>query len=293
MKTYSKSIILILFAIATLCACSKEEDLGKSNIDVETPNRQGTDKWIYDNFVVPLNLEVKYRWDDSEVEIDKKLVPAEESQVIPFLEVVKKVWIEPYTDKTVVPDETFLKRLSPKQIVLVGSLNYNSDGTITLGTAEGGRKIVLYEVNGFSKTNKEQVLRMLHTMQHEFGHILHQNKLYPAEFKKITPAYTKTWNNYDLETCNKEGFITQYARSSPDEDFVEMIAAMLTMSKTEFDNMVKAIKWADGRNKIREKEQFVVAYYRDKYGIDIYALQQRIADAMASLNAPVTPPAGK
>lgn len=285
MKLTNRIILILLLIAAFSTSCKKEEDLGSSNIIVVTPDRQGLDKWIYDNYVTPLNIEVKYKWDDSELDLDKKLVPPLESQVQPYLDVVKKVWIDPYTDAKIVPDQTFLKRLSPKQLVLVGSLNYNTDGTVTLGTAEGGRKIVLYEVNTFNKANKEQVVRMLHTMQHEFGHILHQNKMYPTDFKKITPKYTATWTNYSLETAYKDGYISQYARSNPDEDFVEMIAALLTMSSTEYNTLLTNIESAypDGADKIRQKEKYVANYYKDKYNIDIYALQKRIADAMSTL----------
>lgn len=285
MKNRFQIVALLLVAVASLFSCSKSEDLGGSNIVISSAERNDLDKWLFDSFVSPLNIEVKYLWDDSELDLEKKLIPAEMDKVKPFMEVVKKVWIEPYTDTRIVPDASFLKRYCPKQLVLVGSLSYNTDGTVTLGTAEGGRKIVLYDVNGFDKANMDQVVGMLHTMQHEFAHILHQNKMYPTEFKTITTGYTSTWYNFTDAQSNLDGFITSYARSSTDEDFVEMIAAMLTMSKEEYDNKIKAIKSVTGRNALRQKEAFVVTYFRDKYNINIYQLQQRIVDAMNSLNA--------
>lgn len=282
---YNRYILVLLsFIVIGSVSCSRSEDLGDSNITIPSSERKDLDKWLFDNFTKPLNIEVKYLWDDSELDLNKKLVPSEKEKVQPFMEVVKRVWIDPYTDPTVVPDESFLKSLCPKQIVLVGSLSYNSDGTVTLGTAEGGRKIVLYEVNNFDKMNKEQVIRMLHTMQHEFAHILHQNKMYTPDFKKITPNYTTTWSNFSDEESNDAGFITSYARSSADEDFVEMVAALLTMSKSEYNRKIDRIVSAEGRTLIRKKEAIVVAYFRDKYNIDIYKLQQRIVDAMKSLN---------
>jgi substrate import-associated zinc metallohydrolase lipoprotein len=291
MKNNYKMLALLLLALVGITSCSKEDSLGESNIVVSTKERKGLDKWIYDAYIKPFNIEVKYLWDDSELDMDKKLVPPMMNMVQPFLEVIQKVWIEPYSDANIVPDQSFLKKLSPKQLVLVGSLNYNTDGTVTLGTAEGGRKIVLYEVNNFSKTNKEQVTRMLHTMQHEFGHILHQTKMYPLEFKKITPSYTTTWKNYTDADSRNAGYITSYARSSADEDFVEIIAAMLTMSRAEFNAFVYGPSVSpQGKAFIKQKEVIVVNYYKTKYNIDIYQLQQRIVDAMTALNAvpPVT-----
>lgn len=286
MKNRYRIVALLLLSLVVLSSCSKDEDLGGSNITIPSEEMGELDAWLIDSFVKPLNIEVKYLWDDSELDLTKKLVPAETGKVKPFMEVVKKVWIEPYTDITIVPNTSFLKKYCPKQLVLVGSLNYNTDGTVTLGTAEGGRKIVLYDVNGFSKTNNEQVIQMLHTMQHEFAHILHQNKMYPEEFKKITIGYTSTWYNIKDEQSNLDGFITSYARSSTDEDFVEMVAAMLTMSRTDYDAKINKIKSVDGRAALRKKEAMVVSYFREKYDIDIYKLQQRIADAMSSLNEP-------
>lgn len=287
MKNRYGIVVLLLLSLVGLSSCSKNEDLGGSNIEIPTQQKSELDTWLFDIFVKPLNIEVKYLWDDSELDLDKKLVPADMTMVKPFMDVVNKVWIEPYTDPKIVPDASFLKRLCPKQLVLVGSSNFNSDGTVTLGTAEGGRKIVLYEINAFNKANKDQVLQMLHTLQHEFAHILHQNKMYPEEFKKITTGYTSTWFNIADEQSNLDGFITSYARSSTDEDFVEMVAAMLTVSKTEFDTRISKIKSVSARAALRAKEAIVASYFMDTYNIDIYALQQRIVVAMNALNAPV------
>lgn len=283
MSMNKKVLALLLFASVGFFSCNKEDDLGSSNIKIAEPQRQGLDKWIYDNYVIPLNIEVKYKWDDSELALDKKLVPPYQDRIEPFLQVVKSVWAEPYADLAIVPDPAFLKMLSPKQIVLVGSMSYNADGSVTLGTAEGGRKIVLYDVNNFDKKAKFRVIRMLYTMQHEFAHILHQNKMYTPEFKKITPNYTTTWMNYADNESNDAGFITSYARSSSDEDFAEMIAAMLTKSKVEFDAFVNSIESVEGQKSIRKKEAIIVTYYRERYGINIYSLQQRVVMAMVAV----------
>jgi substrate import-associated zinc metallohydrolase lipoprotein len=111
-------------------------------------------------------------------------VPPEESKVIPAMSIVKQIWIEPYNAET--GSETFIKKYAPKHFVLVGSPQYEFNGEI-LATAEGGNKIVMFVINRFDKNNIVELRRMLHTIQHEFAHILHQNILYPQEFKTITP----------------------------------------------------------------------------------------------------------
>jgi substrate import-associated zinc metallohydrolase lipoprotein len=96
------------------------------------------------------------------------------------MDVVKKVWIETYNQ---VAEPDFIKKYCPKQFVLVGSANYNYDGSMTIGTAEGGRKVVLFVVNDFDAADNGNIKQLIHTVQHEFGHILHQNIAYQPEFK--------------------------------------------------------------------------------------------------------------
>ncbi len=50
---------------------------------------------------------------------------------------VKKMWIDPYIAQA---GELFFKKYSLKFFVLAGSASWNLDGSITLGTAEGGEK---------------------------------------------------------------------------------------------------------------------------------------------------------
>lgn len=120
----------------------------------------------------------------------------------------------------------FIRSYSPKKYVLVGSPKYNPNtGTITLGEAEGGRKIVLYRLNWFDLKDRDLIQQIMKTVHHEFGHTLHQTILYPEEFKNITPGgYTTSWNNMSEEEALKLGYVSSYACAGPDEDFVEMIA---------------------------------------------------------------------
>jgi hypothetical protein len=145
-----------------------------------------------------------------------------------------------------------------------------------LGTAEGGRKIVLYVINDFEEDSRRKIKEQMHTVHHEFAHILHQNILYSSTFKEITRGdYTADWTNISTSQAQSKGFITSYAMSAPDEDFVEMIAMMLTEGKRGFDRIVCAIPNKDAQALIRRKQQIVINYFSSVYRIDFSKLQER------------------
>jgi substrate import-associated zinc metallohydrolase lipoprotein len=205
------------------------------------------------------------------------------------MDAIKKVWIDNYVAEAGL---TFMKTYIPKFFVLVGSASWNTDGTITLGTAEGGRKIVLYVLNdfrvkgmaGYVPQDSLNVKQMFHTIEHEFGHIMHQTVYYPPEFKQISVGgYTSNWNNVADADANEQGFITAYAMSQPDEDFVEMISMMLVEGKAGYEAIINSISSAEGRAKLRQKEAIVIKYFKDVWGINYASLQTRTRTSIEDL----------
>jgi substrate import-associated zinc metallohydrolase lipoprotein len=295
-------IVAYLLIILLGISCKKSENLGSVDdipgLGGDTWQKGPIDNWVYTNLTKPFNISVKYKWDQFELELNKNLVPPMEEKIVPVMEAVKKVWIDTYIAEA---GEVFMKTYCPKFFVLCGSASWNTDGTITLGTAEGGRKIVLYVLNDFRTKSMPDyhpsdsmgIKQMFHTIEHEFGHILHQNVLYPDDYKRITPGfYTANWNNVSDNAARRDGFVTAYAMSAPDEDFVEMISIMLTEGKAGFDKIVNSIPagtsqngitQADAKAKLRKKEAMVVAYYKDVWGMDFYRLQSRVRAAVDSL----------
>jgi substrate import-associated zinc metallohydrolase lipoprotein len=285
MKLINK-ISAIFCLLLVLASCKKEENLDGPLPDTlggETWTRGAIDKWLYDSLTKTYNIETKYRWDPWEVQLDKTLVPPDESKVIPVMSAVKQIWIDPYTQET--GSDLFIKKYAPKEFILVGSPQYDF-GQILLGQAEGGNKIALYTINNFEKNNVIELRRMLHTIEHEFAHILHQNILYPVEYKSISTGYTATWFNISEEEARENGFITAYSMSGPDEDFVEMISIMLVNGKETYEEMVASISNANARAALRKKEEIVVAYFRQAWNIDFYRLQQRTQNAINKLAGP-------
>lgn len=294
---------LLFLSISVFVVSCSEEDLGHSLIDTTTPELNEVDQWIRENYTYPYNVEVKYKWDNSEVDNTKVLTPVELERVIPFLDKMKKIWVDPYANNA---GSEFMKRFIPKQIVLVGSRSFNDDGSITLGQAEGGRRITIFDLNyinfdlsGMSEWEKDRemktIIRVFRTMHHEFGHILHQNVAYPQEYEMITNDYSSNWMNLNDNEARRRGFITAYSRLNPDEDFVEMLSYFFTLSNEDWNELIDKIKVYDdsynvdedasekARGFIRQKEKIIADYMLQVWKINIYDLQSEIANVLAEI----------
>jgi substrate import-associated zinc metallohydrolase lipoprotein len=279
--------LIIIFSIITMAvsvsSCQKDDlsDLNSSILDLggEDIAQNETDIWLYNNYVKPYNMEVKYKWDQFELALNRTLVPVYEEKVIPIMNMIKKTWIDPY-EKVAGP--TFIKKLSPKKFVLVGSPQYNS-GTITLGEAEGGRKIVMYRLNWFTESDVSLIRAIMKTVHHEFGHTMHQTIMYPEEFMYITPsAYTSSWNNVSDLEATKLGFISSYATANSDEDFVEMLSKIVVYGREAFEQRVALATSIyndpaqntgmtyDPGAALRQKEAILISYLKQVWGVDLY-----------------------
>lgn len=272
MKKYF--FLVIAFAAVTLSACKKTEDLNKPLVGLggDTWEKTPLDNWLYTTFTKPYNLEVKYRWDGSELDPTKTIVPVDSAKVRPVMEIVNSGWIMPYIAEK---NADFIKLYSPKQYMLVGSVEYNTGGTVKLGEAEGGFRVTLYDVNNFSKTSRANVQGVLKTIHHEFAHILHQTIIFPKDFPLLTGgSYTADWNNQKLSDAYLYGFITQYARAAPEEDFAEMVSVMLTSGRGGYEAILKQPDVNVAM--LRKKEGIVVGYFKQTWGIDFTGLQTKI-----------------
>lgn len=313
MKKKLLNLTIVALATIFIAGCSKKDDLSADIVGLggDTWAKGPIDEWISTNYTTPFNIEVKYKWDRSELgEINKNVVPVKPELVIPIMDIIKKTWIDPYV---AVKGLDFMKTYCQKQFYLAGSPSYNSNGTITLGTAESGRKIVLLDLNTFDPANKPAVKQILHTMHHEFGHILNQNVAVTADYQRITPGnYTATWFNIfrgayssdpDLDKIMYEndfwgkGFITPYSRSNKDDDFVETLATLLEGGQANFDNIINNLfvyddiyikrngkgiyeQNTDARSKLLAKKAIVTSYMKNSWGIDLTDLQAKTQAAI-------------
>lgn len=275
MKRYILNLLLLAF-LSVMTACS-DDDLGASIFDTSDDDLSTIDVWLQENFVEPYNIEILYKWTDIESDMTVNLTPTTEEKALGFSEVLKKIWCEPYVN---IAGATFFKQLSPKQLVLIGSSRYNSSGTVTKGEAEGGRKITIYEIDQFSRQNATRLKRYMKTIHHEFAHIAAQTIEYPKEFEKITPDYVEEWDKIKDQDAYNKGFLSPYGMSEPGEDFAEIVGFMLSNSKEEWEKMLNYPQTEEAREKLKEKVDMVLVYYRDTWGVDLEALQAGCEQAL-------------
>ncbi|WP_143305911.1 zinc-binding metallopeptidase [Chitinophaga vietnamensis] len=288
-----KLLILFSLGILTITGCKKKDNLNVplTGLGGDTWVKTPIDKWLYDSVTVPTNIEIKYKWDQSEFDMQYTLVPPLESQVVPAAQSVLRLWIDTYNAEA--GTVMFMKKYAPKQIVLSGSPAINSDGTSVQGLAEGGLKILLFSINTFNPKDSSAVSDMAHLIHHEFTHILNQKKAYPIEYKSVTPSgYTGGWT-VAQENPLSLGFISNYARKEPGEDIAEMVSWMLVLGKARYEKLLADFLASstpetlaqnqDGVNKLRKKELLIVQYFKDSYSLDFYSLQTRVQAAIQQL----------
>jgi substrate import-associated zinc metallohydrolase lipoprotein len=285
-----KILSYITLMILVFASCKKSEDLSKPILGLEGDTWETTplDQWLKTNFTSTYNMNIKYRWDATEYGVQYTLVPPDTAKVRAIMTVVKQAWIDLYAAEV---SETFVKKYGPKEYQLVGSLRYNGS-TVTLGEAEGGSTVRLFNVNAFSLTDREKVKRVLKTIHHEFAHILHQTINFPyVDYQSITKSgYIGTWNQTSVAEAREEGFITNYAKASPNEDFVEMTSIMITEGRVGYEAIVSSIASAEAKAAIRAKQDIIVSYFKQVWNIDIFSMMDRCQAALDAIVPPPPPP---
>lgn len=294
---YNLSGIIFLLVVTShlFTACENEPRLSESQIDTSTPILNELDIWLRENFVEPYNIEIKYKWNINDTDVDRFLHPPFESNVRPLAEILKKVWIEPHNK---LGGPNFIKNIAPREFIFTGGFNFNPGGnTITLGLAEQGARIILFNIDFLEFDNilyeedisndfnvQFAITGPLATIHHEYGHILNQIEPYDQIFDVVNPAdYTSSWADRSNEQARELGYISAYASSQPREDFVEMISYMLIRSSSQWDELVNSILNEEAKQDIRRKEQLIVEYYKEKFDINFYELRELTYQALLEI----------
>lgn len=247
-------IICIVATVAALSSCRGEEAFSESIFDTSVPVVDETkatykfDKWLYDNFVVPYNVDVKYHFDLSSSDLNFQLTPADYNRSQLLARFIRYLFYDVYTKYA---GEDFMKTYGPRIFHFIGSSGYSpTTGTEVLGYASGGVKITLFNINemkaytpGVTYGGADlDVLndKYFHTMHHEFSHILHQTKSYPVTFGQVTSGTYDPigWQERDSVWTHSHGYVTHYASSATYEDFVEMLSGTITDTDHRWMNRI-------------------------------------------------------
>ena len=189
MKHNIYMLMLALVMGLGFVSCSDNDPDDPTIFPVTSPQRDNLDLWLQKNYTSPYNIDFKYKMEDIESDYTYTLTPADSAKSAKLAIIIKYLWLDSYAE-VLGPD--FVKHNVPRVIHLIGSPAYNSNGTMVLGTAEGGLKVTLYMVNNLTDAMLESYASMtqyyFHTMHHEFTHILNQKKPYDTSYNKITES---------------------------------------------------------------------------------------------------------
>jgi hypothetical protein len=279
------ALVSALFAVA-FSSCRKDEPLSKDSIiTMDDYIQNDFDKWLEANFVNPYNIVFKYRYQIDESNRTYYTIPASYDCAIIMAHIVKYLCIDSYDE---VAGVNFTRQYFPKMFFIIGEWEYNNNGTMILGTAEGGKKILLTGVNWIPKvldgtySSSYDIARGLNhyyikTIHHEFTHILNQTKDFPVEFSQITPNdyVYNDWSNAPYNSgYMQRGFISSYAQHSDGEDFAEMLSIYVTNTQEQWDSWMADA--GDAASLITAKLDLVKSYMLGTYDINIDQLRATI-----------------
>ena len=279
--------IIGAFCLLTACFCACSEEEGQDIIIDRNQEKTPFDYWLDTNYVAPYNIAYLYRYEDKESDMNYYTVPAEYNKAIVLAHLVKYLCLEAYDEAGGIG---FTRANFPKMIFTIGEWEYRNNGTFILGTAEGGKKILLTGVNELNQHlgNPDEMNEYyFKTIHHEFTHILNQTKDYSASFKLITGTgyVADSWSNAPFDTDYLErGFITSYSQYSHEEDFAEMLSTYICHSPEQWDAWMEEAG-TDGRRLLNAKLDMVRNYMKTSWNIDINVLrdclQRRQVDVIA------------
>ena len=270
--------VFILLALALAAVSCSEEDLdSKSIFDTSSPERNAFETWILNNYTEPYNIDLKYRFEDIESDMKYNVTPAAYDKSVALAKLVKYLWIEAYEELV---GQEFVATYCPKVLHFVGSPEYEkSGGSMVLGTAEGGLKITLFNVDALQIASIDASTNYFKTIHHEFGHILNQTKPYTTDFKEITGTLyvgDSCWDTYKTDASALQvGLISRYAGSEDTEDFVELISIYVTRPQEAWDKLLTTAG-ADGAAIINQKFEIVRNYLQNSWNINIDELRESV-----------------
>ncbi len=285
----NSTVITILGLSLSLFSCYPDENIDVDVKQTEVNLSSETDLYIDENFTKKYGMAIRYRFVDRFVQPTQRVTPPRLETVRPMLDFIQKFWIDPYL--AIPGGEEFFKEHVPSEVVLLGGLIFNGDGTVTLGTADAGAQITFTNVNAVDPVDVDWRDLQLQTVYHEFAHIIHQRYKLPGSFEKISPlGYTSagSWFTLDDNDALMRGFTSPYGTSSPNEDFAEIVAFFLfdpdfeetfMTDEGECDNP-ECESRNEGRERIRQKLTAISQHYKKVVNVDLNEVRNAIQNEL-------------
>lgn len=232
------------------------------------------DLWLQKNYLEPYNVKFNYKLADIDANMTYNLSPADYSKAVDLALLTKYLWFDVYDE---VVGKKLLKETSPRVLQLVGSAALNPNtGSETVGLAEGGVKVTLFNVNDMNVYSFQNVNDgALHTMHHEYTHILHQKKNYPTEFNRLSvgrydESNWTTRGDNEGGVVNSLGFVTKYASSSFREDFAETVSNFITMTDAQWNRVLELAGrgWFNYTDELGRDGWYCYYYYNNNVASD-------------------------
>lgn len=282
------SLVLAAIVALSVTSCSNDDPKDDTIFPTTTTANDPFDKWLEANYTYPYNVDFKYKMEDVYSDMKYHLVPADSAKSAKLAIITKFLWFDAYAE-CVGPD--FVKANVPRIIHLIGSPAYNSgQGTMVLGTAEGGLIVTLYMVNKLTNQMLTDYDTMneyyFHTMHHEFTHILNQKKPYSENFQHITESgyISGDWYKKNQRMANTQGFVTPYAMSEAREDFAEMLSVYVTTPPSGWQKIMTTAG-KKGAPLIQAKLDIVRNYMKESWNLDIDQLRDIVIRRASELNS--------
>ena len=265
--------LLVALAALMLTSCFKDEPDSKSIFDdVESAPKTEFDLWLERHYVEPYNINFEYRMPDRETHYGYWVSPPPVDKCVQLAKLIKYVVLDGMAELMAAEEDPLLlaKSYFPRQLFLVGSHEISSTGTVVLASAENGLQINLLGVNFFDCEDEASCEQFVGTIIHEFAHILDGNIAVPIEYDLVTKdgyigdQYSSAPNDY-----LQNGFLSNYARSTPAEDIAVMVAALVGNDADWWESTLSSAG-DTGRAYLEKKRDILVSWLRDDFGIDVY-----------------------
>ena len=275
-----KVLIYTLAAFACVAmfnSCEQDNpDTSKSVITIDKLDKTPLDAWLEANYINPYNIQFKYRFEMNESDMDYYTIPSKYEDAIIMAHLVKYLCIDTYDE---VAGINFTRQYFPKMFFLIGEWEYKNNGTYILGTAEGGKKILLSGTNYLQRYMSSAAnlnYYYIKTIHHEFTHILNQTVPYPADFREVTDAdyIADDWSTTSRNNL-EYGFISRYSQHSDREDFAEMLSVYVTNTEDQWNTWMSQAG-DSGKEKIQAKLDIVRSYFLSSFEINIDDLRATI-----------------